>query len=119
MCKQTKERFVMDLTKSLSERTKGIQITVKEINKTNDTKRTALNLTNEGENIGKVFYIENYFNDYKNGQAIEDIVNNIIDTFNSDNSGVHDKCKALVDKLKDYERIKDVSGKLNSIETGN
>ena len=118
MCKQTKERFVLDLTKSLNELIgKKVCINVKEVNKNNDTMKTALNIVKEGDNISRVVYIDSFYEEYCEGRTIESISQAILESLGDEKKQVQDKCKLLMSRIYDYEQIKDtLSVKLINLE---
>lgn len=109
MCKQAKERFVLDLTKSLNELIDEKEsISVKEVNRNNDTIKTAINITKEGNNFSKVvLYIDSFYEEYCEGSTIETITQAILEKIHTGKNQVQDKCKLLIEGIYDYEQIKD------------
>lgn len=71
------KNFTKQIIEKMEERYPQARISVHECTKTNDIVLHGLTILEQCENISPTIYLENYYEDYKNGISIDDIVTHI------------------------------------------
>ena len=75
--------------------------------KANDIVKNAITVQKRGENIAKNIYLEQFYQMYKNGYAMEKIIDDVLKEVMSDNGFIMgDASKELLKNIGDYEAIK-------------
>lgn len=79
-----------------------IQVQILNVTKNNSVTKTGLSLKKKDESIAPTIYMEGFFEDYKGGKPIDEIVDCVIKTY-----GYRNNVQFDVDRFADFEWVKD------------
>lgn len=96
-----KEMFVQYLKKQLQERI-GCEIRQETVTKNNGVKRTAFIIMRENKNINPSIYIDNFYEQFLNGETYENIINKIMEFEQKEQLNTNFN----VNDFLDYEKVK-------------
>lgn len=97
-----KEIFVQYLKKQLQERI-GCEIRQETVTKNNGVKRTAFIIMRENKNINPSIYIDNFYEQFLNGETYENIINKIMEFEQKEQLNTNFN----VNDFLDYEKVKE------------
>lgn len=98
-----KDQFISDVSHALYEQGAEVDVTVREINKLNES-YDAITVTPEGGNIGVNIGINRYFDAYEKGASYNEIIDAAVDSISH---GLEQKPDVDLASLRDYGQMKE------------
>lgn len=79
-----------------------VQVQILNVTKNNSVMKTGLSIKKSNENIAPTIYMEDFFEDYKEGRPIDEIADDVIETYGHSNN-----VPVGIDRFADFEWVKD------------
>ncbi|MGF6990911.1 hypothetical protein M2150_002182 [Lachnospiraceae bacterium PM6-15] len=96
------ETFIIQVQGDLQERLKNQEVLLKEVEKNNNQRKTGLLISDKKSNISPIFYLEEFYEDYLNGEEIESIVTTLATNYEEQKH----LDVAKMELLKDYQQAR-------------